>query len=238
MKVVDVTQPIRQTDHAAGKIANLLGLLRRASRASSFRPVRSFSFWAIIGPPTRAKRFRDWPLDCRRSHCRGGPAAASARSRGSYTNSGLRAGPHDSRARHPHSRDLYNEETRFHTARARCDGLPWLQGSALCANDGDAPLMFSFEIIETMLQRHGACAYSRLRCMRSRSPERKAPDHATRPRYARLIASGRREEIGASTYAIEACLTFASSGLGLPRYRVEIRRQSSHLKLVDSMQRF
>jgi len=105
-----VTQRIPPNAHSAGKIVNLRIAAEHISRAVIL-PDKIFSFWTSVGPPTEKNGFvlgRSIIDDVLSQEVGGGLCQIS----GLIYEVGLRAGM-IIRERHPHTLDLYTEETRF-----------------------------------------------------------------------------------------------------------------------------
>jgi len=109
-EILSVIQPVRQSEHWQGKLANLRLAAARLNGAI-IAPGRIFSFWALIGPPDVAHGFqigRSIRADVLGPDIGGGLCQLS----GLAYELGLRAGLAIIE-RHPHTQDLYTEATRF-----------------------------------------------------------------------------------------------------------------------------
>jgi vancomycin resistance protein VanW len=110
IEVASIAQPIRQSAHWEGKLANLRLAAGRLNRAV-IAPGRIFSFWALTGAPVAANGFqvgRSIRDDVLGADVGGGLCQLS----GLVYELGLRSGM-DVVERHPHTQDLYTEATRF-----------------------------------------------------------------------------------------------------------------------------
>lgn len=107
---VAIAQPIRHTAHFEGKLHNLT-LAARKLDGLRVRPGETVSFWRIVGRPTEARGFQTGRaiVNDRLSADIGGGLCQVA---SLLYELGLRGGM-TIVERHPHSRDLYTEETRF-----------------------------------------------------------------------------------------------------------------------------
>ena len=109
-EIVAVTQPIRHTAHFEGKLGNLT-LAARTLNGLEIPPGATVSFWRIIGRPTEARGFQTGRaiINDRLSADIGGGLCQVA---SLLYELGLRTGMQIVE-RHPHSRDLYTEDSRF-----------------------------------------------------------------------------------------------------------------------------
>ncbi|MBP6012819.1 MAG: VanW family protein [Alphaproteobacteria bacterium] len=109
-EVVAVAQPIRHTAHFEGKLHNLT-LAAHTLNGLEIPPCATVSFWRVIGRPTEAHGFRTGRaiINDRLSADIGGGLCQVA---SLLYELGLRTGMRIVE-RHPHSRDLYTEDTRF-----------------------------------------------------------------------------------------------------------------------------
>ena len=135
-------QPIRQSEHTSGKIENLRLAAARLSRVS-VAPGQIFSFWSLVGPPTRAGGFqvgRSIVQDRLVAEVGGGLCQIS----GLAYELALRAGM-TILERFPHSRDLYTEETRFTPLGLDATVVHGFKDLRFC-NDGKFPVAFEFAV--------------------------------------------------------------------------------------------
>ncbi len=109
-ETVAVTQPIRRTAHFEGKLHNLT-LAASMLDGIEIPSGATVSFWRVIGRPTEARGFQTGRaiINDRLSADIGGGLCQVA---SLLYELGLRTGMHIVE-RHPHSRDLYTEDTRF-----------------------------------------------------------------------------------------------------------------------------
>lgn len=109
-EIVTVTQPIRHTAHFEGKLHNLT-LAARTLSGLVIEPGATVSFWRVIGRPTEARGYQTGRaiINDRLSADIGGGLCQVA---SLLYELGLRTGMQIVE-RHPHSRDLYTEDTRF-----------------------------------------------------------------------------------------------------------------------------
>lgn len=107
---VAITQPIRHTAHFEGKLHNLT-LAAHKLDGLRVRPGTTVSFWRTIGKPTEARGFQTGRaiVNDRLSADIGGGLCQVA---SLLYELALRGGM-QTVERHPHSRDLYTEDTRF-----------------------------------------------------------------------------------------------------------------------------
>jgi vancomycin resistance protein VanW len=142
-----IEQPIRQTAHSIGKIANL----RIAAARLGYVRVpagKAISFWTQVGPPTQSNGFklgRSLVEDRLSADIGGGLCQIS----GLLYELGLRAGM-TIIERHAHSRDLYTEETRF-TPLGLDATVVWGYKDVRLGNVVGAPVTFAFDVDETSI---------------------------------------------------------------------------------------
>jgi len=108
--VVTIIQPIRRTAHFEGKLHNLT-LAARKLDGLRVRPGATVSFWRIVARPSQARGFQTGRAivnDRLGADIGGGLCQVASL----LYELGLRGGAQIVE-RHPHSRDLYTEETRF-----------------------------------------------------------------------------------------------------------------------------
>lgn len=107
---IELTQAIRVTDFSENKIHNL-ALAARSVNDVVIKPHQIFSFWALVGAPTRRRGYlpgRSLVNRQLQAEYGGGLCQLS----GLLYHLALKAGLHVLE-RHPHSVDLYTDETRF-----------------------------------------------------------------------------------------------------------------------------
>jgi vancomycin resistance protein VanW len=107
---VAISQPIRRTAHFDGKLHNLM-LAARVLDGISVRPGETISFWRITGRPVASRGFQTGRAivnDRLGADIGGGLCQVASL----LYELGLRTGMTIAE-RHPHSRDLYTEDTRF-----------------------------------------------------------------------------------------------------------------------------
>ena len=147
-RVVEIVQPIRQTVFAEGKRENIrLGAARLDGVVIA--PGEIFSFWSLVGEPSASAGFA-----VGRS-IRGGEVAGELGG-GLCQVSGiayelLLRGGLDPVERHPHSRDLYDEEERF-TSLGLDATVVWPYRDLRLANRGDVPLTARFAVEDAALR--------------------------------------------------------------------------------------
>jgi vancomycin resistance protein VanW len=108
--VVAIAQPIRRTAHFEGKLHNLTLAVRKLD-GLRVPPGATVSFWRIIGRPSKARGFQTGRAivnDRLGADIGGGLCQVASL----LYELGLRGGM-TTTERHPHSRDLYTEDTRF-----------------------------------------------------------------------------------------------------------------------------
>jgi vancomycin resistance protein VanW len=141
-RLVEIVQEIKGGAFLEGKLANIrLG----ASRLDGVvvAPGETFSFWALVGRPLAAAGFQ-----LGRS-IRGGVAGGDiggglCQVSGIAYEAGLRAGLAVTE-RHPHSRDLYNEDERF-TPLGMDATVVWPWRDLRLLNPHSAPVRFDFAV--------------------------------------------------------------------------------------------
>ena len=140
--LVEITQPIRPSEHFEGKLANLALAARRLNQ-TSLPPGKIFSFWTLLGEPSAARGFalgRAIRADVLGPDMGGGLCQIS----GLAYELGLRAGL-TIIERHPHSQDLYTEATRF-TPLGLDATVVWGHKDLRLRNDGPEAVVFGFEV--------------------------------------------------------------------------------------------
>lgn len=109
-EVVAITQPIRRTAHFEGKLHNLR-LAARVLNRLAVPPDATVSFWRVVGRPIERRGFQTGRAivnDRLGADIGGGLCQVASL----LYELGLRAGMRIVE-RHPHSRDLYTDDTRF-----------------------------------------------------------------------------------------------------------------------------
>ena len=139
---VNVTQPIRRSEHFEGKLANL-ALAAQRLHLVSVPPGKLLSFWKLVGEPSQANGFalgRAIRADAVAADIGGGLCQIS----GLAYELGLRAGL-EIVERHPHSQDLYTEQTRF-TPLGLDATVVWGHKDLRLRNGGAEPVVFGFAV--------------------------------------------------------------------------------------------
>ncbi|MFL4987238.1 MAG: VanW family protein [Microvirga sp.] len=142
VEIVAVNQPIRHTAHTDGKVHNLR-LAASLLDGVAVPPARVFSFWALVGPPAAERGFRlgrSIRGDVLQAEVGGGLCQIS----GLAYELGLRAGMAVIE-RHPHTKDLYNEETRF-TPLGLDATVVWGHKDLRLRNTLPEPVVFAFAV--------------------------------------------------------------------------------------------
>ena len=194
---IALEQKIFETPTSAGKVVNL----RRAAAlisATAIPPGKVFSFWALVGAPTAARGFvlgRAIVADEVSTDIGGGLCQIS----GLIYELALRAGLAVVE-RHPHSRDLYTDATRF--------ALPGLDATVghgfkdlRFRNTQAAPLGFAFDITPTCIAGRLVAPTSLVPCDIAISVGETAVSRHVR--VTRTDARGRSETISENLYVIE-----------------------------------
>jgi vancomycin resistance protein VanW len=141
-EIISVAQPMRRSEHWEGKLANLRLAAARLD-GTLVAPGRIFSFWALVGPPDAANGFqigRSIRADVLAADVGGGLCQLS----GLVYELGLRAGM-EVVERHPHTQDLYTEETRF-TPLGLDATVVYGHKDLRLRNDRRQPIAFRFEV--------------------------------------------------------------------------------------------
>jgi vancomycin resistance protein VanW len=140
--IIAVVQPIRQSEHWEGKLANLRLAAQRLD-GTLVAPGRIFSFWTLVGAPDAENGFkvgRSIRADVVAADVGGGLCQLS----GLAYELGLRAGIAIVE-RHPHTQDLYTDETRF-TPLGLDATVVYGHKDLRLRNDRRQPLAFRFEV--------------------------------------------------------------------------------------------
>jgi vancomycin resistance protein VanW len=193
-------QPIRRSHHWQGKLHNLrlaAGLLDGVKVA----PGEIFSFWALVGRPSQVRGFaigRAIRADRLGQDVGGGLCQIS----GLTYEMGLRAGL-TIIERHPHSRDLYDEATRF-TPLGFDATIVWGHKDLRLRNEASQAIVFGFEVsdldISGRVLAEAPMAASELTIERE-----DASDGRSRTvRVRRVRASGGVELVSQDVYAVGA----------------------------------
>jgi vancomycin resistance protein VanW len=145
---VDIEQSIRHTAHFDGKIHNIRLAVNRLNHIY-LRPGASLSFWRLVGTPTTKNGFQIGRaiIDDRLSADVGGGLCQIA---SLLYELGLRSGV-EILERHPHSRDLYTEESRF-TPLGLDATVVWGFKDVRLRNPYSYPLTFAFEVTGATLR--------------------------------------------------------------------------------------
>ena len=146
-RLVEVVQPIRQSAYWEGKVENIR---LAASRMDGvvIQPGEIFSFWTLVGRPIEAAGFRvgrSIRSDAVGAEVGGGLCQIS----GIAYEVGLRAGL-TVVERHPHTRDLYTEDTRF-TPLGLDATVVWPQKDMRLRNGFGRPVAFAFQVEDLRL---------------------------------------------------------------------------------------
>jgi vancomycin resistance protein VanW len=139
---IAIEQPIRQTAYSAGKIENLRIAAARLSHVVVPRG-QVLSFWRQVGPPRESNGFklgRSLIEDSLSADIGGGLCQIS----GLLYELGLRAALAVIE-RHPHTRDLYTEESRF-TPLGLDATVVWGFKDVRLLNTSGAPIAFDFDV--------------------------------------------------------------------------------------------
>jgi vancomycin resistance protein VanW len=152
-RIVDLTQPIRNTGFVAGKLNNIRLGAERLDRIV-IAPGEIFSFWALVGNPSARAGF-DLGRSIRDGVVGGEVGGGLCQVSGIAYELLLRAGL-DVIERHPHSRDLYSEEERF-TPLGLDATVVWPYRDLRMANRFGVPVTLRFAVEEMTL---GAALYA------------------------------------------------------------------------------
>jgi vancomycin resistance protein VanW len=195
-----LTQPIRRSDHWQGKLHNLR-LAARLLDGVALAPGEIFSFWALVGRPSRARGFaigRAIRADRLGQDVGGGLCQIS----GLAYEMGLRAGLAIIE-RHPHSRDLYDEATRF-TPLGFDATIVWGHKDLRLRNEASHAVVFAFEV--TDLDICGRVLVEAPMAISELDIERQdASDGRSRTvRVRRVLVSGDAELVSEDVYAVGA----------------------------------
>jgi vancomycin resistance protein VanW len=195
-----LTQPIRRSHHWQGKLHNLR-LAARLVDGVELAPGEIFSFWALVGRPSRARGFaigRAIRADRLGQDVGGGLCQIS----GLAYEMGLRAGLAVIE-RHPHSRDLYDEATRF-TPLGFDATIVWGHKDLRLRNEASHAIVFAFEVSD--LDICGRVFVAAPMAVSQLAIEREdASDGRSRMvRVRRVRASGGAELVSEDVYAVGA----------------------------------
>jgi len=195
-----LTQTIRRSQNWQGKLHNLR-LAARLLDGVALAPGEIFSFWALVGRPTGARGFAIGRAirDDRLGQDVGGGLCQIS---GLAYEMGLRAGLAVIE-RHPHSRDLYDEATRF-TPLGFDATIVWGHKDLRLRNAASHAVAFAFEVTEVDIC---GCVFADAQIARSElEVEREdADDGRTRMvRVRRFSASGGAELVSEDVYAVGA----------------------------------
>jgi vancomycin resistance protein VanW len=195
-----LTQPIRRSHHWEGKLHNLR-LAARLLDGVALAPGEIFSFWALVGRPSQGRGFaigRAIRADRLGQDVGGGLCQIS----GLAYEMGLRAGL-TIIERHPHSRDLYDEATRF-TPLGFDATIVWGHKDLRLRNETSHALVFAFEVTDAEIC--GRVLVEAPMAASELTIEREdASDGRSRTvRVRRLCASGGAELVSEDIYAVGA----------------------------------
>ncbi len=200
VEALRVTQPIRRSRHWEGKLHNLR-LASRLLEGVTLAPGEIFSFWALVGPPTLVRGFaigRAIRADRLGEDVGGGLCQIS----GLAYEMGLRAGMAVIE-RHPHSRDLYEEATRF-TPLGFDATIVWGHKDLRLRNTANHPLAFAFEVTDAEICGH-VFAETPMIPSKLEVEREDARDGSSRTvRVRRIDPSGGAELVSEDVYAVGA----------------------------------
>ncbi len=195
---IHASQPIRQTQHAVGKIENLRLAAQRLAGVV-IQPGQIFSFWALVGAPTSDNGFqvgRSIVQDQLIAEVGGGLCQIS----GLVYELALRGGL-SIIERFPHSRDLYSEETRFTPLGLDATIVHGFTDLRI-SNDGAVSIAFSFSVKDDEIR--GAllspAPIDEWRVEISREDDSIARRHA---RVCRIDPTGRTQEVSSTHYVVD-----------------------------------
>jgi vancomycin resistance protein VanW len=193
---VEIVQEIKGSVFLEGKLANLrLGAARLDGVVVG--PGETFSFWALVGRPSRAAGF-ETGRSIRGGVTGGDIGGGLCQLSGIAYEAGLRAGLVVAE-RHPHSRDLYTEEERF-TPLGLDATVVWPWKDLRLANPHKVPVRFGFavrgrELVATVSAPVALAAAGI-------AIERTDNAGSRRVRVMRRTAQGSDEEISVDDYAV------------------------------------
>ena len=138
----DITQPIPNTSHSANKRVNLAQAITQLNHVG-LEPQQILSFWHLVGAPTQRRGYCEGRAivgDRLSSEIGGGLCQLS----GMLYWLGLQAGL-EVLERHPHSQDLYTDETRYAPLGSDATVVYGYKDLRLVNNQIE-PLSFRFEL--------------------------------------------------------------------------------------------
>lgn len=194
--VVEIVQAIKGGAFLEGKLANIaLGAARLDSVVVG--PGETFSFWALVGRPSRAAGFAIG-RSIRGGVTGGDIGGGLCQVSGIAYEAGLRAGLAVAE-RHPHSRDLYTEEERF-TPLGLDATVVWPWRDVRLVNPHEVPVRFGFAVRgrELVAEVRAPVALAAAGI----GIERVDKAGGRRVRVMRRTAQGADEEISVDDYAV------------------------------------
>jgi vancomycin resistance protein VanW len=195
-EVVEIVQAIKGGAFPEGKLANLrLGAARLDNVVVA--PGETFSFWALVGRPSRAAGF-EMGRSIRGGVTGGDIGGGLCQLSGIAYEAGLRAGLAVAE-RHPHSRDLYTEEERF-TPLGLDATVVWPWKDLRLVNPYDVPVRFGFALGEGALVAIVGAPVALAAA--SIGIERVDLDGGRRFRVTRRIGDGGAELVSDDVYAV------------------------------------
>ena len=144
----DITQPIPNTSHSANKRVNLAQAIIQLNNVV-LQPQQILSFWHLVGAPTRQRGYCEGRAivgDRLSTEVGGGLCQLS----GMLYWLGLQAGL-QVLERHPHSQDLYNDETRYAPLGSDATVVYGYKDLRIINNQA-LPLSFRFHLSDDALQ--------------------------------------------------------------------------------------
>jgi vancomycin resistance protein VanW len=146
--VLAIAQPIRRTDHWRGKLNNLRLAGERLGCAAC-GPEQILSFWRLIGRPDARNGF-SVGRSIRSGRVEADMGGGLCQISGLLYELGLRVGM-DIAERHPHAKDLYDEDTRF-TPLGLDATVVWGHKDLRLRNGLRHPLIFSFDLTDEAIE--------------------------------------------------------------------------------------
>jgi vancomycin resistance protein VanW len=200
LEALRVTQTIRQSDHWEGKLHNLR-LAARMLDGVKLAPSEIFSFWTLVGRPTQSRGFAIGRA-IRADHVGEDVGGGLCQISGLAYEMGLRAGLKIVE-RHPHSRDLYDETTRF-TPLGFDATVVWGHKDLRMRNTLSHWVAFGFEISDSRISGR-IFADSPMVSLRVEAEREDASDGSSRfVRVRRYRRSGAAELVSEDVYAVSA----------------------------------
>lgn len=142
---IQLSQAIKNTSHSENKRHNLKTAIATLENFPIY-PREIFSFWHWVGEPNRRNGYREGRAIVNnelRSHIGGGLCQLSGIIYFLILKAGIK--PHE---RHPHSQDIYTEETRF-TPLGSDATVVYGYKDLRFKNTLSAPICFRFTVLET-----------------------------------------------------------------------------------------